>query len=174
MERELSSLSESLLARRRKGTAAVPAVTEADTVEQAAADADSFPSQLLFAAAAGTSCSVPAAAAAGMQEVLWGDGADFFETELDVNISTAAKLAGFSSHPWPPLWIADGSSWIFLDFLTFSFLSAETLLKKRFLFRKHDVQIQFTTGRAENGRVQELVNQSIPWHVGVGTLSPYL
>ncbi len=132
MERELSSLSESLLARRRKGSPpAVPAVTEADTVGTAAADADSFASQLFFAAAAGTSRSVPAAAAV-MQEVLWGDGADF----LDSIISTSAKLSEFfSSHPRPPLRMAgEGSSLIFLDFLLLSFLSAETLLKTKFPF----------------------------------------
>jgi hypothetical protein len=117
-----------LLARRRKGSPpAVPAVTEADTVDKAAADADSFPSQLLFAAAAGTSCSV-LAAAAGMEAILWGDDANF----LDSIISTAAKLSEFfSSHPRPPFTMAGGSSWVFLDFLLLSFLSAETLLKKR-------------------------------------------
>jgi hypothetical protein len=135
VERELSSLSDSLLARRRKGSPpAVPAVTEADTVEKAAVDADNFPTQLLFAAAAGISCSLPAAAA-GMQEVLWGDEADF----LDPIISTAAKLSEFfSSHPWPPFRMADGSSWIFLDFLLFSFWSAETLLKTKFPSLKHE------------------------------------
>jgi len=146
VERELSSLSESLLARRRKGSPpAVPAVTDADTVEKAAAVADSFPSQLFFAAAAGTSCSVPAAAA-GMQEVLWGDDADF----SDPIISTAAKLSGFSSHPRPPFRIADGSSWILLDFLLLSFLSAETLLKTKIPFLKYEAHNTMCGPKFEN------------------------